>query len=131
MIWLTLQENILQFLAEVPAQRQYRLTFEDLVGDPRRAMDGLCEFLKLDFEAEMLQPHASPRERMTDGIYPVSRMIGDMKFHQHETIDAAVAEQWKQQHGTDFLSAESRELAAILGYDQAGAEASDREEFVI
>ena len=131
MIWLILQENILHFLKDVPEHRQHRLKFEDLVGDPRLAMDGVCGLLGLDFEPEMLQPHANKRERMTDGIYPVSRMIGDMKFHQHETIDARVAEMWKHQDRQDFLSEESKKLAASLGYDQILAETTDREEFVI
>ena len=30
-------------------------------------------------------------------------MLGDMKFHQHETIDAGAAELWRQQYRTDLV----------------------------
>lgn len=131
MIWVILHENILRFLGDVPAQRQYRLKFEDLVADPQRLMSDLSGFLGLEFEPGMLQPHADERERMTDGIYPASRMIGDMKFHQHQTIDAGAAALWKQHYQTDFLSQTGWELAAVLGYDETLSKATDREDFEI
>ena len=48
-----------------------------------------------------------------------------------ETIDAGAADLWKQQHRTDFLSREGRELAESLGYDATLLKATDREEFLI
>jgi hypothetical protein len=131
MIWLILHANILEFLAEIPAARQHRVRFEDLVGDPEPTLRKLCGFLGAPFEQGMLDPHANPRERMTDGIHPESRMIGDMKFHQHQKIDAGAAGLWKQAYQTDFLSREGRKLASALGYDETVAQAADREEFEI
>jgi hypothetical protein len=131
MIWLILHQNILEFLEGVPRHRQYRVKFEDLVGDPRRTMDELCRFMSLDFEPEMLQPQMNQRERMTDGAHPVSRMIGDMKFHQHEGVVSEVADLWKQQYEIDFLSDETWQLAALLGYDQTLAKVKNRKEFEI
>ena len=131
MIWLILHQNILEFLDGVPRQRQYRVKFEDLVGDPKRTMNELCGFLNLDFEPEMLQPRSNKRERMTDGVHPVSRMIGDMKFDQHEDIDREAADLWKQHYENDFLSDETWEFAALLGYDQTLARVKNRKEFEI
>jgi len=131
MIWLLLHRNVGEFLAGVPAERQVRVRFEDVVREPRAAMRHLAGFLGVDYEPAMLRPHASKRERMTDGIYPVSRMIGDMKFHQHEDIDPDVADTWKQHYQRDFLCDESRALAASFGYDETVASVQDREEFVI
>lgn len=131
MIWVVLHQNILAFLGEIPAERQTKLRFEELVGSPRGAMEGLCGFLGVDFESAMLDPRANGRERMTDGIHPESRMIGDMKFHQHEAIDASAAELWKQHYRRDFLSDVAWELAAALGYDERLADVNEREEFVI
>jgi len=53
---------------------------------------------------------------MTDGIHPLSRMLGDVKFHQHSSIDARVAERWKQQAANDELAPKTWEMAEILGY---------------
>ena len=69
----------------------------------------------------MLEPQRDRQERMTDGIHPESRMIGDMKFHQHRTIDAGVADRWKSEVRTDFLSDETWALAATLGYERDAA----------
>ena len=131
MIWVILQENIREFLRDVPSERQVQVKFEDLVGNPEQTMKRLCSALSLAFEPAMLAPHADPRERMTDGLHPDSRMIGDMKFHQHDAIDASAADIWKEHHRSDFLSGEGRALAAELGYDEMSAETPDREEFVI
>jgi len=131
MIWILLHENILAFLRDVPERRRYRVKFEDLVRAPRETLGGLCGFLGVDFEEAMLEPHGDPRERMTDGIYPASRMIGDMKFHEHSGIDASTADLWKRSYAADFLSDAAWRLAAELGYDERISPEQDREEFVI
>jgi Sulfotransferase family/Phosphopantetheine attachment site len=131
MIWLILHRNILEFLEGVPRHRQHRVKFEDLVGDPRRATNELCRFLHLEFEPEMLQPQSNKQERMTDGIHPVSRMIGDMKFSQHDGIASQAADLWKQQYEIDFLSDETWKVAAPLGYEETLAKVKNRKEFEI
>ncbi len=111
-VWLLGHRNILEHLAGVPAERQLRLRFEDLVEAPRVAMEAICHFLGLGFEPAMLDPYEG--RRMTDGLAAESRMMGDPKFHQHRGIEAAVADRWRAATGT--LSAPTRELAATLGY---------------
>ena len=64
----------------------------------------------------MADPYQDRTARMTDGVHAESRMLGDVKFHQHAGVDASVAERWKQEGGEDFLGAVSRELAERLGY---------------
>jgi amino acid adenylation domain-containing protein len=85
--WVVGHQNILQFLENIPPERQQRVNFEDLVRRPEDTIKRLCRFLNLDFEATMLQPYEGGRERMTDGIYPESRMLGDIKFHQYQGIE--------------------------------------------
>ncbi len=126
MLWIVLHRNILAFLERVPQERKFRIKFEDLVTAPAPATVELCRFLGVPFEPAMLDPQRDRRERMTDGIHPESRMIGDMKFHQHRTIDAAVADRWKREVRADFLSDEAWALAATLGYDRAAAESAER-----
>jgi acyl-CoA synthetase (AMP-forming)/AMP-acid ligase II len=131
MIWLILHQNILAFLKGVPRHRQCRVRFEDLVGNPQGATKRLCEFLDVDFEPAMLEPQNNRRERMTDGVHPDSRMIGDMKFHQHSGIAAEVAETWRTAYQTDFLADDTWHLATALGYDVTVAQANQLKEFEI
>ena len=131
MIWLILHQNILAFLKGVPRHRQYRIQFEDLVGAPRSSMEKLSEFLQIDFEPAMLAPQSNQREKMTDGVHPDSRMIGDMKFHQHSGIASEVAQLWRKAYQTDFLAEETWQLAAAVGYQETVAQANNLKEFEI
>ena len=57
---------------------------------------------------------------MTDGLHAESRMLGDVKFHQHQEVDAGVAERWREELPARTSWARStRELAARLGYEIA------------
>lgn len=131
MIWLLLHQNIMEFLMHVSPERQFRLRFEDVVSNPHDSMCELCRFMGLEFESEILQPHAHPGERMTDGLHPVSRMIGDMKFHQHKDITAGTADLWKHAYENDFLSDETWTLAKQFGYTETVASARGRREYVV
>jgi amino acid adenylation domain-containing protein len=119
LIWLISQQNILNFLKDVPAERQHQLRFEELVNNPQETLEKLCAFLGLKFQPEMVEPYKHKEKRMTDGIHPLSRMLGDVKFHQHSAIDARVAERWKEQAANDPLAAETWEVAETLGYRKA------------
>jgi hypothetical protein len=117
-LWLISHQNILRFLARMPAHRQWRVKFEELVRDPEPAMRDVCRLLNLDFHPKMLRPYDDPHERMTDGIRPETRMIGDIRFHEHTRIDASNAERWKA-HAREYpLSAMTWDLAESLGYER-------------
>jgi hypothetical protein len=115
----------------VPRQRQCCIQFENMVRDPAGAMKQLCDFLHVDFEPAMLEAQNGRRERMTDGVHPDSRMIGDMKFHQHSGIASEVAELWRKAYQADFLAEETWQLAAALGYEETVAQANKLKEFEI
>jgi oxalate---CoA ligase len=131
MIWLILHENIRTFLASIPAERRLRIRFEDLVSAPEEGMRRLSSFLGVPYHPRMLEPQGSRGERMTDGLHDVSRMVGDMKFHRHERIDASVADRWKEYFRTDFLSEATWALARRFGYEESVAGAAGREELVL
>ncbi|HKV06686.1 MAG TPA: amino acid adenylation domain-containing protein [Thermoanaerobaculia bacterium] len=116
LIWLTSQRNILAFLDNVEPGRQLRLRFEDLVQDPRAAMERVCAFLGIPFTPAMLDPYEDTGRRMTDGIHALSRMVGDVKFHEHKAIDPQVAESWKKEIAEDFLGEPTWKMAESLGY---------------
>lgn len=127
LIWIISQQNILEFLEQVPAERQCQLKFEELVSSPQEKLEELCAFLGLAFEPDMMEPYQHQEKRMTDGIHPLSRMLGDVKFHQHSAIDARVAERWKEQAANDPLAETTWEVAATLGYRRSPAIESGRE----
>jgi amino acid adenylation domain-containing protein len=117
LIWLVSERNVRRFLETVPPRRQALVRFEDLVREPERTLRGLCAFLGLDYRPEMAQPYRDAgSERMTDGIHESSRMLGDVKFHRHEGVDAAVADQWRRHYDRDFLGEVSWRAARRYGY---------------
>jgi hypothetical protein len=116
LVWLLGHRNARSFLQGVPPARQHAVCFEDLVTRPRETTKALCAFLGLDLHPDMLEPYADRRGRMTDGVHAVSRMLGDVKFHQHGAIDARVADQWRDVLDPDTLGDGTRALARELGY---------------
>jgi acyl carrier protein len=116
--WLVCQQNICEFLQDIPDNRQFRVKFEDLATEPDSTIQSLCYFLGLDFHQAMVEPYQDQNQRMTDGIGKVSTMSGDLKFYLHREIDPAMVERWKQYHSGDFLSDTTWQVARLLGYRQ-------------
>ena len=118
LLWIVSHQNILDFLSRVPKQRQLQIRFEDLVQNPQPAIESICDLLSIDFEPLMLEPYRQQEHRMTDGINALSVGMTDPRFHQHSGIDAGVANAWKQDIDTDFLSEEAWCLADLFGYER-------------
>ncbi len=122
LIWLVSHQNIFSLLTRVPAERVRRVHFEDLVRNPEPELRGLCEFLGVDFHPEMLEPYKSKERRMTDGIHPLAKMLGDVKFHEHSRVDPAVADRWRNAFKGHRLGEETLALAEGFGYGRPGEE---------
>jgi amino acid adenylation domain-containing protein len=120
LVWLINHRNILDFLDQVPDERQFRLHYETLVQEPEDSAEALSAFLGLDFHPGMLEPYQDSRKRMTDGLYNVSesKMIGDIKFHGYKDIEAKAADRWKDEIDHDFLSDITWQLAEKVGYER-------------
>jgi thioesterase domain-containing protein len=116
LVWLASERCILAHLEGVPAERQARVRFEDLVRDPEPEMRRVCAFLGVDFHPAMLDPYEAGGRRMTDGVHALSKMLGDVKFHEHKGIDAEVADSWRGELGEDFLGEPTWRTAEALGY---------------
>ncbi|MGD2087795.1 MAG: beta-ketoacyl synthase N-terminal-like domain-containing protein [Candidatus Aminicenantes bacterium] len=114
--WTISNLNIIEFLKDIPRERQYCLKFEDLVHHPKDTIRGLCQFLGVEFVPEMLQPYKERKLRMTDGVYNGGMMLGDMKFHQHRDISTGPAESWRSHYKNDFWADMTREIATFYGY---------------
>ncbi len=122
-LWTLAHRNVEEFLAGVPEERQRTVRFEDLLRDPEGELRALCTFLKVDYHPDMAEPYKETPARMTDGLHAESRMLGDVKFLQHQGVDAEVAERWREENGEDFLGEATRELAGRLGYEMKPARA--------
>jgi amino acid adenylation domain-containing protein len=118
LVWTASHRNVLAFLAGVPAERQHRLRFEDLVRDPEGELRRLCAALGLDYHPDMADPYQEKRARMTDGLHEQGRMLGDVKFHEHRGVDVEAAERWRQVYTADFLGEPTWETAAGFGYER-------------
>ncbi|HEX6903706.1 MAG TPA: non-ribosomal peptide synthase/polyketide synthase [Thermoanaerobaculia bacterium] len=123
LIWVASHRNIESFLESVPARRQHWVRFEDLLREPEAVLRGVCGFLGLDYDPAMTEPYRKDSARMTDGPYAESRMLGDVKFHEHSGVDAAVAERWREEIPESSLGEPTREVASRLGYEIAAATA--------
>ena len=119
-VWVISQQNIMEFLAGVATERQRRVSFEELVGRPSEVMDGVCGWLGIEMEDEVLEPYKERDQRMTDGIHPLSKMLGDVKFHEHQGIEVEAAERWRSKSETNGdgrrLTEMTWRLAERLGY---------------
>ncbi len=130
LIWVHSHQNILDFLATLPADRHATVGFEAITAAPRQEMDRLCAFIGLPFDESMLALYEAKQKkrRMTDGLHAESKMLGDVKFHTHQGIDASVNERWRERYQNDFLGAMSWRMAQQLGYPPASVEAKPASE---
>ncbi len=118
LVWVISHQNILHFLRRVPEERQHRIKFEEMVNEPEAVMRGVCHFLGIEFDLGMVRPYEEKEKKMTNGIHTVSRMLGDIKFHQHTDIDPEAAGSWRKYYPNDFLGEITLELAESLGYKE-------------
>lgn len=116
LVWMLSHQNILGFLSGVPAHRQLRVYFEDLVREPRSVIERICGVLGVDFDPLMVEPYQQQAHRMTDGITAQSAGMSDPKFHSHRKIDSEIANRWREFYKDDFLSGHAWQLAEELGY---------------
>lgn len=127
LIWLHSHRNITHFLQGVPAERQMAIGYEEICAAPAESARRLCDFLGIEYQPGMVDIYAGDKQsRMTDGIYRESKMLGDTKFHNHQTIDPRVGERWRQVYKTDFLGQPSWDMAETLGYERLNGAAPIR-----
>jgi hypothetical protein len=115
LIWVVCQQNILEFLGNVPATRRMQITFEELTQSPEKTLEEICSFLKLDFEPAMAEPYRG--DRMTTGLHSGSRMLGDVRFYEHKRVEPGVADAWRTEFDLDSLGDVTCDLARAFGYE--------------
>ena len=113
--WTTTNDNIMRFFAEIDPARRHVVRFEDLVAQPEATMRAVCVFLGLPFDSAVLAPYSG--QRMTDGIHPTSRAIGDPNFLNHGAIEPDLGQAWRTVVLPSPLGAPARDLARRLAYE--------------
>ena len=105
------------FLREQPRESWMMVRYEDLVADPRTWMSRILDTLGVPFEDAVLDPYSG--DRMREGPKG-ARAIGDPNMAGRKRIDPSLAGKWLKDFDPRSTSAETRQLAADLGYDVEG-----------
>jgi hypothetical protein len=109
-VWVVCNQNLLDFSRQVGPERCHFIRYEDLVGDSRRSMAALCDFLAIPFDDCVLQPYDNKPERMITGI-------GDPNIMDHDRIDPQLGQAWQRIKLPHQLGEPARRLAAEFGYE--------------
>ena len=128
LIWNQSHRNIQDFLQKIPADRQFKIIYEDLVNDPKQVMQAMCEKVGLPFHPNLLNPYLDIDKKMTDGLYDTSKPIGDPNLLKYNGIQNKKSEEWKKVKTDNFLHAETWKLAIQLGYESIQKEESRKGE---
>lgn len=113
-VWVRGNRVIADFLREVPAGRWRRIRYEDLVEDPLPVMEALCATLGVPFDEATLDPYEG--DRMRDGPKG-ARPVGDPNMASRGRIQPELATSWLAGFDPKSVGANTRDLAAELGYD--------------
>ncbi|MFT5082341.1 MAG: acyl transferase domain-containing protein/acyl carrier protein [Lentisphaeria bacterium] len=115
-LWLSYNNNLRNFLATIPAERQCMIRYEELVKNPEIVIGSLCQKWGITYNEKMLKPYEG--DKMTKGLRGHSMTIGDPNFAKHNKIEPSLA--GHDQHNKEKLASlrpETLILAEQLGYD--------------
>lgn len=113
-IWYHANRTIQRFLTSVPRDHQVTVRYEDLVTNPRPALERVCTTLGIPFDAALLNPYEG--DRMREGP-PGARAVGDPNLAGRGKIQPELASSWLEGFDPASVSPETHGLARELGYD--------------
>jgi acyl transferase domain-containing protein/acyl-CoA synthetase (AMP-forming)/AMP-acid ligase II/acyl carrier protein len=133
-VWTVHNSNFLKFFENVDPARMHRVCYEEMVVNPEPYMREVCAFLEVNYDDGLVNPYDG--NRMTDGLRPDSRSIGDPNFQKHTAIDPSLGEKWRSLTLPRPLGEAAQTIARKLGYElpaedavAAPVTASSTEEF--
>ncbi|MGB1250215.1 MAG: amino acid adenylation domain-containing protein [Candidatus Promineifilaceae bacterium] len=115
LIWTISHQNILTFLKGVPAERQARIQFEQVVRDPETVWRGVCAQIGIPYHDGLTKPYQNSERKMVDGIHKESVPMGDTHFLDHGRINPDRATEWQRE--PQEISQLTKKIAASLGYE--------------
>lgn len=113
-IWFHANRHVRDFLKGIPEDRQVLVRYEELVADPRPAMERICALLGVDLDPRMLDPYEG--DRMRDGP-PGARAVGDPNLAGRGRLQPELATSWLEGFDPASVSPDTHLLAGELGYD--------------
>jgi acyl transferase domain-containing protein/acyl-CoA synthetase (AMP-forming)/AMP-acid ligase II/pimeloyl-ACP methyl ester carboxylesterase/acyl carrier protein len=122
-IWKDSNQNILDFSREIDPERYHLVKYEELVSQPQRVMQGICNFLDIPFDYAVLNPYQG--DRMTDGVHRNSMSLGDPNFRERNSIEAQLAETWREIKLPHVLGSYTQQIARNLKYELTEAVNTD------
>ncbi len=78
--WLDSAQCVERYSRELPASKYLPIKYEDIMAEPEKHTRQLCEFIGVDFQAEMLQPET------WHGRLPTQFLINPKSAHEGENI---------------------------------------------
>ena len=95
----------------------FEVRYEDLVSDPAVSIKNLCDFLNLDFDAEMLDYSNTPA--------PAGKMNDPVGIHRHTSASTSSMDKWKslgedgqlRAFALSYLEELGDEVISEFGYD--------------
>ena len=115
LIWRDSNQNILNFAQDIDPDRYHLVYYEDLVSKPQTVLEDICKFLEVPFDSAVLTPYQG--DRMTDGVSDNAMSLGDPNFLKHQTIDAQLADTWKEIKLPNTFGTYTQQLAQQLKYE--------------
>jgi hypothetical protein len=105
--WVTINQNIIEFLKSVNDENYIQLSYEQLVGNPKETMNAIFQKMNLDFEETVLNPY----EHGSMFVGP-----GDFNIMMHDKIDSNLANKWKTIRLPFSLKEKTIQVARYFNY---------------
>jgi GT2 family glycosyltransferase len=108
--WRTMMRNVKGFMAAHPGMC-HEVCYEDLVSDPEAALRGVCAFLEVEFEAEMVSSEGGAEK------------LGDVPaWFWHENVTKPINQRSVGKGRNYFSNADRAMIRSIAGGDMARLE---------
>ncbi|MBF2058297.1 MAG: alpha/beta fold hydrolase [Cyanobacterium sp. T60_A2020_053] len=114
-IWYQSNQNTSKFHQVIDNNKLLTVVYENLVTNPEKELQNICNFLEIDFDKSLLNPYEG--ERMTGGLYQQSMSVGDPNFNTRNKIDSSLATQWQNIKLPILLNPLTIQLAEKFNYN--------------
>ncbi len=107
--------NIGLFLNGIPQERQFHLSYNELVSNSKATILKMCNFLGIDYCEDMLHPYEYQTKHKN-----MKESVGDPNYYNHKTINRDFVMKWKKNESwwkEQVFSQTTLEMARHIGYE--------------
>lgn len=101
---------------KIHGEHYYPVQYEALVKNPEKVMAGLLKFLQLPFDDKVLDPYEGVDLEKMKKANQKDFPMGDPRFYTHDSVDASLAERWKEVKLPTQVKESTQLLGHALGY---------------